>query len=67
MQRAEAGGSGPEFERPINVAGEELQVLRVGPDYRVLLKRSGDALVVVDVVRRSQILGLQRGLDAARN
>ncbi len=67
VERAEAGASGPDYEDPIDVAGEVLQVLRAGPEYRVLLKRSGEDLTVVDVVRWGQIVGLQRGLDAARH
>lgn len=34
--------------------------LRVGSDLRVLVRRRGDVVTVVDVVRRSQIDGLRR-------
>jgi mRNA-degrading endonuclease RelE of RelBE toxin-antitoxin system len=43
----------------VNGALSELFSLRVGGDLRVLLRRRGDTIVVVDVVRRSQIEGLR--------
>jgi hypothetical protein len=45
---------------------ESLYSLRVGADLRVLLRRQGDAITVVDVVRRSQIDGLRRLAEQSR-
>jgi mRNA-degrading endonuclease RelE of RelBE toxin-antitoxin system len=44
------------------LAGDKTDLfsLRVGSDLRVLVRRRGDAITVVDVVRRSQIDGLRR-------
>ena len=38
----------------------DLHSLRVGSDLRVLVRRRGDLITVVDVVKRSQIDGLRR-------
>lgn len=38
---------------------DELYALRVGADLRVLLRRQGSRVTVVDVVRRSQVEGLR--------
>ena len=44
---------------PLGENGQNLFVLRVGDDLRVLLRR-GAAITVIDVVRRNQIDGLRR-------
>lgn len=38
----------------------DLFSLRVGSDLRVLVRRRGDAITVVDVVRKGQVEGLRR-------
>jgi hypothetical protein len=45
---------------PVKGNREDLFQLRVGGDLRVLLRRRGEVITVVDVVRRSQIDGLRR-------
>lgn len=39
---------------------DELYALRVGADLRVLARRRGAVVTIVDVVRRSQVEGLRR-------
>ena len=57
--KTEWGKPGAELKQ---LAGDQddLFSLRVGSDIRVLVKRDDDAVIVVDVVRRSQIEGLRR-------
>lgn len=45
---------------PVKGERPDLFQLRVGGDLRVLLRRRGAVITVVDVVRRSQIDGLRR-------
>jgi mRNA-degrading endonuclease RelE of RelBE toxin-antitoxin system len=42
---------------------DDLWSLRAGSEFRVLVRRSGDLITVVDVVRRSQIDGLRRAAE----
>jgi mRNA-degrading endonuclease RelE of RelBE toxin-antitoxin system len=62
------GAGWPQVEEPRHIqliasSSEEkgnLYSLRVGNDLRVLFRRQGEAITIVDVVRRSQIDGLRQ-------
>lgn len=49
----------PQLQK-LSGAKEELYSLRVGADLRVVFRRQANVIIIVDVVRRSQIDGLRR-------
>jgi hypothetical protein len=40
-------------------AGESLFTLRAGPDFRIVFRRQGQQIILLDIVRRAQLNGLQ--------